>query len=125
MEAERNVPYSVARGSLVVDGRWLITHAEWHPCGMFGDIAQFESGVRDLSEDRKEIPGSFRLVQHGWSDFDRAGQIIARGLRKGWGTDRIGRVMDAIKEGRLSGAAAWKADTHTLPGVSAVRCRDS
>lgn len=95
---DREPPYSVNRGHVERDG-YLLTHVEWHPSNMHGiDIGQPETGVR-----RKVSGGDygdFELIQHGWRDFDAAGDVILRGLAKGWDVYRIAKLMDWLENRR-------------------------
>lgn len=96
-DADREPPYSVARGHRTVAARWLLTNAEWHTSTMTRDhVVSYETGVRDLDAFGQTIGRSFRLIQHGWSDFDAASDLIERGLLKGWNTERIGNVLDRV-----------------------------
>lgn len=94
----REPPYSVARGHRTIAARWLLTNAEWHTSTMSCDhVVSHETGVRDLDAAGKTIDRSFRLIQHGWRDFDGACDLIERGLLKGWNTERISDVMDRVR----------------------------
>lgn len=86
-------PFHQAAGE-VNESDFLLTHALWWPFGDHGSGCP-ETGVRDKSR-----PGSFDLIQHGWRDFDAAGALILRALRKGWDAYRIGTLMDWLRARR-------------------------
>jgi hypothetical protein len=97
-EIRADRPYSEARGAVDVDGVWLLTHVIWHPMMPWGGHGCApETGVRFLKEPDAKGRPRFELIQHGWSDFRRAQNVIERGLRKGWQVDRIAAVMDRVK----------------------------
>lgn len=87
---DKSRPFSQSAGSFVGDD-YVLTHARWWPLGEEGTGCP-ETGVRDQSR-----PGSFELIQHGWSDFNAAEKLILRALRKGWDTYRIGTLMDWMR----------------------------
>jgi hypothetical protein len=92
-------PYSASRGE-VDEPDFLLTHAEWHPSSMHGiDRGCPETGVR-RKVDGQIVKGSFELIQHGWWNFDAAGALILRALRKGWDTYRISALMNWMRETR-------------------------
>jgi hypothetical protein len=93
-------PYSVSRGVTKVDGRWMLTHAEWHPSSIHDvDIGQPETGVRRLC-DGAAVPDSFALIQHGWWDFAAAEALIVRALRKGLDAERVATLMQWLEPRR-------------------------
>lgn len=79
-------------GEMVVDGRWLLTHATWK--------GSTETGVRDLNDRDERGRPRFELVQHGWPDWQLAGSVIARSLRKGWTVQKVSDVLDRIVRDR-------------------------
>jgi endo-beta-N-acetylglucosaminidase D len=85
-------PYSVSRGRSERNG-YVLTHAEWHPCHMDVDIAQYESGLHHPD-------GTFDLIQHGMRDFDRAEQLIWRAVDKGWDASRMTDVLRYLRDRR-------------------------
>lgn len=94
MEERRDGPYSVFISDQKHDDFYL-SNVEWHRNDWYGDHPQYETGVRPVRcgvilNDH----GDFTLIQHGWYDFERADQIILKGLRKGWDALRISRLIE-------------------------------
>lgn len=93
-------PYSESKGHATVDGKWLLTHAIWHPTTLAGIGNCPETGVRFLGSFESDERPRFELIQHGWHDFEAAEAIIVRGLRKHWSTDRIADLMQKLVDRR-------------------------
>lgn len=75
---------------------FLLTHIEWNSMNEMFSRGSNETGIRRM-QDGEEVADSFTLIQHGWHDWDYAGQVILRQLGKGWSTYRIERLMDFMK----------------------------
>ena len=100
MEERRDGPYTVFV-SEQKHADFYLSNVEWHPNSWFGDIPQYETGVRPVRDGVVVTdPGSFFLVQHGWSDFERADDIIVKALRKGWDAGRITVLIDWLRDRR-------------------------
>ena len=75
----------------------LLTHAEWNSMPEYFSRGSHETGIRRLQYG-KIVPDSFELIQHGWYDWQKAGEVIKRLLAKGKTPSRIHSVMTFIKD---------------------------
>lgn len=75
----------------------LLTHANWNSDPWFSSRGCNETGVRRI-EAGEIVTDSFELIQHGWYDWQLAGEVIQRLLAKGRTPRRIADVMDFIRE---------------------------
>ena len=75
----------------------LLTHSNWNSMPEYG-FGSNETGVRSVVGG--EIQGDFQLIQHGWYDWRKAGEIIQRFLAKGRTPHQISDIMDYMKDRR-------------------------
>jgi hypothetical protein len=68
-------------------GGYYLTHAIWH--NSYGSY-QPETGVRTRAADLKD----FRLIEHGCDNWPMVTIVTLAGLSKGWGANRIARVIE-------------------------------
>jgi len=90
---QREGPYTVPRGFVLADG-YILTNVEWHPNEWFGDFAQNETGIQRKGDE-------FRLIQHGWRNFEDACKLILKALAKGWDEYRITILMTWLANRRF------------------------
>lgn len=68
-----------------------ITHAAWH--SSYGEYSgTIETGIRNGDD--------FDCIQHGWPNWQEAGEIIKRCLTKNWDVDRIANFLEHLKDRR-------------------------
>jgi hypothetical protein len=77
----------------------LLTHAEWNGMPEMFSRGSNETGVRRV-QGGEIVPDSFELIQHGWYDWRRAGEVIKRQLAKGKNAREITDLMDYLKDRR-------------------------
>jgi hypothetical protein len=75
----------------------LLTHIAWNSMPEYFSYGSNETGIRDI-RDGKVVEGTFRLIQHGWTDWQWAGEIIKRLLAKGKDDYKIFKLMDYMKD---------------------------
>lgn len=97
MSEEDGMPESLPVSHLESDG-YLLTNVLWCTHSLAGYHKNPETGIRKLDDDGNYV--GFDLIQHGWSNFDKANDIILKGLRKGWDTYKISNILDFIKSKR-------------------------
>lgn len=90
-------PLSVCLGKEKTETHFL-THNCWNSMPEYFSRGSNETGVRSVIGG--EIQDDFQLIQHGWFDWQKAGEVIKRLLAKGRSPRRIADVMDYIKERR-------------------------
>lgn len=95
MRDSEQTPYSKFIGASDA-GDFFLTHVIWH--NSLGSN-QPETGVRRKA-DGKIVQDSFHLIQHGVCNFDFAEPLILRGLRKGWGANRISDFVERLAKRR-------------------------
>lgn len=91
-----DAPYSKSLGSVKTDS-WLLTHAEWNNGLYHSSAGSNETGVRKIVNG-EILNDSFELIQHGWHNYTKAGEIILRLLEKGWDAYRISKLMWFIND---------------------------
>lgn len=90
---ESELPKSTAVSTVRV-GDLLLTNAIWeNGTGSY----EPETGVRFMDEIGPDGRPVFVLIQHRWRDFAKANDVIARAVRKGWGSRRISDFMENLK----------------------------
>lgn len=85
-------------GQLEIDktDKYLLTHAEWNSMPEYFSRGHNETGIRFIKngEVQKE---PFWLIQHGWSNYKKAGEIIKKLLDKGRNEYQIDAVLERLK----------------------------
>jgi hypothetical protein len=77
----------------------LLTHAEWNSMPELFTRGSNETGVRRI-QGGEIMPDSFELIQHGWHDWRKAGEVIRRQFAKGKSASEIADLMDYLKDRR-------------------------
>lgn len=75
----------------------LLTHCSWNSMPEYFSRGSNETGVRDVVKG-EVIKDSFRLIQHGWHDWRKAGDVIEKLLAKNKSIGRIADIMEYIKQ---------------------------
>jgi hypothetical protein len=80
--------------------KYCLTHAEWNSMPEYFSRGSHETGIRFIKngEVQKE---PFWLIQHGWDDYKKAGEIIKRLLDKGRNEYHIDNVLTRLKRERF------------------------
>lgn len=101
MSEPRKEPPYMDHISQVKTDRWYLTNCIWHPSFGGFDIGQPETGVKPVRDGVVvHGPGTFRLIQHGWTEFETANKIILKALDKGWDECRISGFIQWFAERR-------------------------
>lgn len=74
----------------------FLTHNCWNSMPEYFSRGSNETGVRSVVGG--EIQDDFQLIQHGWLDWQKAGEVIKCFLAKGRSPRQIGDIMDYIKD---------------------------
>jgi hypothetical protein len=82
-------------------GDWLLTNAVWE--NSLGSY-QLETGIRYMNQIEATGRPRFELIQHDWSNFDAANDVIIKALRKQWRPYRISAFMENLKDRRRTHA---------------------
>lgn len=90
-------PLSVSLGVDKTSTHFL-THNCWNSMPEYFSRGSNETGVRTVVDG--QVQDDFELIQHGWYDWQKAGEVINLLLTKGRAPRRIGEVMDYMKERR-------------------------
>lgn len=93
-------PLSEFKGQETIDNTWRLTHVIWYSISMYANAyyPSNETGIHFLNDrDAKGNP-RFALIQHCWRNFNKAGNFIRAGLRKGWDADKILDVMTYLHQ---------------------------
>lgn len=88
---------SVAIGKEKTETHFL-THNCWNSMPEYFSRGSNETGVRSVV--KGVIQDDFQLIQHGWYDWQKAGEVIKRLLARGRTPYRIGEIMDYMKDRR-------------------------
>jgi hypothetical protein len=91
-------PQSEFKGIETVDDTWRLSHVIWYTFSMvaYTSYPCPETGIWFLKELDSKGNSKFALIQHGWHDFDKAGNFIKSALRKGWDVDKIRGAMERM-----------------------------
>jgi hypothetical protein len=74
----------------------LLTHNCWNSMPEYFSRGSNETGVRSVVNG--EVQDDFELIQHGWYDWRKAGEVIKRLLAKGRTPYQVAVVMGYIKD---------------------------